>query len=524
MSQRKFYLSGNNDRHLYNIRKTVEKINSFENSVTKINTKDFKSKTVDLKRQLSMGKSLDDILPIAFAYVREVSKRMLNMRHFDVQLIGGIVLHQGKISEMRTGEGKTLVSTLPAYLNALVERVFVITVNDYLSNRDAEWMRPVYEILGLSVGIIKSDMNLKDRKEAYSCDIVYGTNNEFGFDYLRDNMVFSKDEQVQKEQKYAIIDEVDSILIDEARTPLVISGMGENSGSTYKKVNQIVPHLKEQNQDNHTGEFKIDRESKQVFLTESGHEKIENLLFEHKLIKKDASLYDSQNITLMYYVYSALKAHYLFKKNVDYIVKKNQIVIVDEHTGRTMPGRRWSDGLHQSLEAKENVKIQSENQTLASITFQNYFKLYDKLSGMTGTADTEAYEFKNIYNLDVVVIPTNQKNQRIDYPDLIFMSLEEKFNAIVEDIKYCVKKNRPVLVGTVDISTSEYISKILKRHKISHSVLNAKIHEKEAEIIAEAGRPGKVTIATNMAGRGTDIVLGGNIKQAVLKAKKKINS
>ena len=516
--------SSNNEQYLRKVSKIVKKINSYEKSVEKINIKDFKIKTKELKNKLKIDKNLDNILPIAFSYVREVSKRILNMRHFDVQLIGGIALHQGKISEMRTGEGKTLVSTLPAYLNALNKSVFIITVNDYLSNRDAEWMRPVYETLGLSVGVIHNNMNLNDRKAAYDCNIVYGTNNEFGFDYLRDNMVFSKNEQVQKEQKYAIIDEVDSILIDEARTPLVISGTGENNSETYKKINNIIPFLKEKNVNNNIGEFKIDRENKQVFLTESGHKKIEDLLFEYKLIKKNASLYDAENIMLMYYVYSGLRAHHLFKKNIDYIVKKNQIIIVDEHTGRTMPGRRWSDGLHQSLEAKENVKIHSENQTLASITFQNYFKLYDKLSGMTGTADTEAYELKNIYNLDVVVIPTNRKNRRIDYPDLIYMSFEEKLDAIVEDIKDCVLKKRPVLVGTVDISTSEYISRILKKHKIIHSVLNAKMHEKEAEIIAEAGRPGKVTIATNMAGRGTDIVLGGNIKLEISKIKKNRNN
>ena len=511
-----------NERNLIKIKKIVNKINENEDITSKIPTQYFKSKTIKLREEIKNGRTLDDILPIAFSYVREVSKRILDMRHFDVQLIGGIVLHQGKISEMKTGEGKTLVSTLPAYLNALSgKKVFIITVNDYLSNRDADWMKPVYETLGLSVGVIKSNMHFKERKRAYTCDIIYGTNNEFGFDYLRDNMVFSKEEQVQKVQNYAIIDEVDSILIDEARTPLIISGMGENSSHIYKKIKQVVPDLKEQYEGNVEGDFSIDKKNKQIFLTENGHDKTEKLLLKYKLIKENTSLYDTDNINLMYYIYSGLKALHLFRRNIDYIVRKNEIVIVDEHTGRTMPGRRWSDGLHQSIEAKEGIKIQNESQTLASITFQNYFKLYDKLSGMTGTADTEAYELKNIYNLDVVVIPTNKQNRRIDYPDLIYMSLEEKFQAIVDDVKKCVKENRPVLVGTVDITTSEYISKVLSINSIKHKVLNAKIHEKEAQIIAEAGRPGSVTIATNMAGRGTDIILGGNINQETLILKNK---
>ena len=513
-----------NQRNINKIKRILNKVNQYEAIASKIKIEDFKKKTIELKEILRKGQTLDDILPVAFSYVREVSKRILKMRHFDVQIIGGIVLHQGKIAEMRTGEGKTLVSTLPAYLNALNGSIFIITVNDYLSERDAQWMKPVYETLGLSVGVINNRMGYKERKKEYSCDIVYGTNNEFGFDYLRDNMVFSKEEKVQKKQSYAIIDEVDSILIDEARTPLVISGTGENNSTLYKKISEIIPHLSEKTAYKKAGDFKIDTESRQISLTEAGHIKIEELLIGNKLINKESSLYDTRNINLMYYIYSGLKAHYLFKKNVDYIVKRNQIIIVDEHTGRTMPGRRWADGLHQSIEAKENIKINNESQTLASITFQNYFKLYKKLAGMTGTADTEAYEFKNIYNLDVIVVPTNKINKRIDYPDLIYRSLEEKFLHIVNDIKNRVKEKRPVLVGTIDISTSEYISNILKLNKIKHNVLNAKLHEKEAQIIAEAGRPSKVTIATNMAGRGTDIVLGGNFNQEVLSLNKKINN
>src|SRR3990167_2272744 len=440
------------------------------------------------------------------------------MRHFDVQLIGGMVLHQGNIAEMRTGEGKTLVATLAAYLNALPGKgVHIVTVNDYLAKRDAEWMRPLYEFLGLTVRVNLPNMLPQDKQKAYAADITYGTNNEFGFDYLRDNMAFSLADKVQRGACYAIVDEVDSILIDEARTPLIISGAGEESTELYQTINKIIPQLERQEAKEGPGDYSLDEKSKQAFLTEEGHQHIEELFTKAELIGDGESLYDTNNIILMHHLYAALRAHTLFHRDIEYIVQNGEVVIVDEHTGRTMPGRRWSDGLHQAVEAKEGVKINQENQTLASITFQNYFRLYKKLSGMTGTADTEAYEFQQIYGLEVIVIPTHKEMVRMDHPDLVYMSAEEKFSAIVEDIKKVHATGQPILVGTTSIETSEFLSNLLRRDKISHQVLNAKFHEKEAQIIAEAGRPYAVTIATNMAGRGTDIVLGGSL-DAELKA------
>jgi preprotein translocase subunit SecA len=497
-----------NERTIKNLSKIVAEINALEPEISNLDNEQIKHKTTEFKQRYVNGESLEQLLPEAFAIVRETAKRTLNMRHFDVQLIGGIVLHQGKITEMRTGEGKTLVATLPAYLNAITgQGVHIITVNDYLVKRDAEWMRPVYEALGLTVGTVTSDRLSKEEKAAaYQADITYGTNNEFGFDYLRDNMSFSKEELVQGHLAYAIIDEVDSVLIDEARTPLIISGASQETIDLYKQVNQLITNL------NVNSDFTINEKDRQILLTEQGHEHIEQILTQHNLLKDNQGLYEAVNINLMHHVQAALKAHYLFKLNIDYIVRNNEIVIIDEHTGRAMTGRRWSDGLHQAVEAKEGVKIQNESHTLASITFQNYFRLYDKLSGMTGTADTEAYELQHIYDLDVVVIPTNLPLQRKDAPDIIFLTTKEKYAAILEDIKRCVDSNQPVLVGTSSIENSELLSNLLSTHHIKHQVLNAKFHAKEAEIIAEAGRPGTVTIATNMAGRGTDIVLGGNLK------------
>jgi len=453
-------------------------------------------------------------LPEAYATVREAAKRALSMRHFDVQLMGGIILHQGKITEMRTGEGKTLVATLPAYLNALTGYgVHIVTVNDYLAKRDAMWMKPIYDALDLTVGVITSnDMSKEAKIEAYKADITYGTNNEFGFDYLRDNMAFSKEDVVQRGLHYAIVDEVDSILIDEARTPLIISGAGQDNINAYKQINNLIKKLVL------TKDFTIDEKNRHVILTEQGHEKIEAILAQERLIQPGESLYDVANINLVHHVHAALKAHFLFKRDVDYLVRDNEVIIIDEHTGRAMIGRRWSDGIHQAVEAKEGVKIQNESQTLASITFQNYFRLYHKLSGMTGTADTEAYEMQHIYNLEVVVVPTNVPCRRQDLPDVIYLKQEDKFAAILEDIKDCVKRRQPVLVGTSSIENSELLSSLLTKNKIKHQVLNAKFHEKEAEIIAEAGRPGAITIATNMAGRGTDIVLGGNLKAELAQA------
>jgi preprotein translocase subunit SecA len=502
-----------NDRLIKLMGKTVHKINAFEPEIKALTDDELRHKSDEFRTRLASGSALDNILPEAFAVVREASRRTLGLRHFDVQLIGGLVLHTGKIAEMRTGEGKTLVATLPAYLNALTGKgVHIVTVNDYLAKRDAEWMMPIYTFLGLSVGVITSTMIPSERKIAYAADVVYGTNNEFGFDYLRDNMAFNLEDRVQRALHYAIVDEVDSILIDEARTPLIISGQAEQSSKSYDDMNKIAPKLTRQEDKDGPGDYVVDEKTRQVFLSEEGHERLEQLLLKEGLLEEGSSLYDVSNIPLMHHLYAALRANALFMRDVDYIVKEGEIVIVDEHTGRLMPGRRWSEGLHQAIEAKEGVDIKSENQTLASITFQNYFRLYEKISGMTGTADTEAFEFEHIYGLEVVVIPTNQKIQRKDLGDQIYLTATVKYNAIIEDIKQRVSKNQPVLVGTTSIETSEYLSSLLDKAGIPHQVLNAKFHEKEAMIIAEAGRPGRVTLATNMAGRGTDIVLGGNLQ------------
>ncbi len=497
-----------NERLLKQYRKTVEEVNALETKFQALNDEQLTQAYSELKQRPQNGTTLDDLLPECFAIVREVAKRTMGMRHFDVQLIGGMALHHGQIAEMGTGEGKTLMATLPACLNALTgDGVHIVTVNDYLAKRDAEWMSPIYKALGLRVGVVIHDLKNNEKQAAYAADIIYGTNNEFGFDYLRDNMAFTAAERMQRKLSYAIVDEVDSILIDEARTPLIISGADQDSSELYMKIDLIVPSLKLEE------DFTVDEKNKQAFLTEDGHQKVEEMLVEKGLLKPGASLYDAQNISIVHHVYAALRAHSMYKRDVDYIVKDGEVIIVDEHTGRTMQGRRWSEGLHQAVEAKEKVKIQNENQTLASITFQNYFRLYDKIAGMTGTADTEAYEFQQIYGLEVVVIPTNKPRARQDMADLIYLTQEEKFAAIVDDIKSCVERKQPVLVGTISIETSEFLSNLLRKHKIEHKVLNAKFHEQEAQIIAEAGRPGKVTIATNMAGRGTDIVLGGHLDE-----------
>ncbi|MCQ3828011.1 preprotein translocase subunit SecA [Microbulbifer elongatus] len=499
-----------NDRELKRMRKVVAKINALEDEYKALDDAALKAKTDEFRQRLTDGETLDKILPEAFAAVREASDRTLGMRHFDVQMIGGMTLHEGHIAEMRTGEGKTLVATLPAYLNALEGKgVHIVTVNDYLASRDANWMRPVYEFLGLTVGIVVSQQHPEDKKAAYQADITYGTNNEFGFDYLRDNMVLRKEDRTQRPQNFAIVDEVDSILIDEARTPLIISGAAEDSSQLYMAMNKLVPQL-ERGEEGGEGHYTVDEKSRQVEMTEDGHQLIEDLLTRNGLLKEDESLYAPGNLGLLHHVNAALRAHVLFNRDVDYIVQNGQVVLIDEHTGRTMPGRRLSEGLHQALEAKENVQIQSESQTLASTTFQNLFRFYPKLAGMTGTADTEAFEFRQIYGLDVVVIPTNREKQREDLNDLVYLTKDEKLEAIIEDIKYCRDKKAPILVGTASIETSEEMSRLLQKAKIEHQVLNAKFHEKEAQIIAQAGRPGTVTIATNMAGRGTDIVLGGN--------------
>lgn len=512
------FLGSRNQRVLRKLWKTVEKINALEPEISALSDEALRHKTQEFRARLEKGETLDGILPEAFAVVREASKRTLNMRHFDVQLIGGMVLHGGNIAEMRTGEGKTLMSTLAIYLNALPAKgVHVITINDYLAKRDAEWMRPVYEFLGLTVGINLHGLLPAEKQAAYQADVTYGTNNEFGFDYLRDNMVFSFNEKVQRGLNYAIVDEVDSILIDEARTPLIISGAADDSVELYQQINQIIPELKKQTEKEGPGDYSLDEKSKQAHLSEEGHQHVEELLMRIGLLKEGESLYDAQNIVLMHHIYAALRAHTLFHRDIDYIVQHGEVIIVDEHTGRTMPGRRWSDGLHQAIEAKEKVKINQENQTLASITFQNYFRIYNKLAGMTGTADTEAYEFQQIYGLEVIVIPTHKPMVRADLPDFVYMSADEKFAAIITDIQKAHDTQQPILVGTASIEASEHLSNLLKREKIPHQVLNAKFHEKEAQIIAEAGRPGAVTIATNMAGRGTDIVLGGNL-DAELKA------
>ncbi|MBN7277960.1 preprotein translocase subunit SecA [Vibrio cholerae] len=517
-------IGSRNDRTLRRLRKIVKEINNYEPAFEALSDEELKAKTVEFRQRIEQGENLDQLLPEAFATVREASKRVFGMRHFDVQLIGGMVLHGGQIAEMRTGEGKTLTATLAAYLNALPGKgVHIVTVNDYLAKRDAETNRPLFEFLGMTVGVNIPNMPQPAKKEAYQADILYGTNNEFGFDYLRDNMAFRPEDRVQRARFFAVVDEVDSILIDEARTPLIISGPAEDSSELYIRINKLIPLLQKQDKEDSEeyrgdGHFTVDEKSKQVHLTETGQEFVEELLVKNGMMQEGDTLYSPANISLLHHVNAALRAHVLFEKNVDYIVTPDgEVVIVDEHTGRTMPGRRWSDGLHQAVEAKEGVKIQNENQTLASITFQNFFRLYEKLSGMTGTADTEAFEFQQIYGLETVVIPTNKPMVRHDMPDVVYRSEAEKFAAIIEDIKLRVEKGQPVLVGTVSIEKSELLSNALKKAGIKHNVLNAKFHEKEAEIVAEAGKPGAVTIATNMAGRGTDIVLGGSWQAKVEK-------
>ena len=501
-----------NQRIIKEMSRKVAAINDFEKTVAALPDEEFAAKTQELKSRFTAGATLEDLIPEAFAMVREASKRKMGMRHFDVQLIGGMALNAGKIAEMRTGEGKTLMATLPAYLNALSgDGVHVVTVNEYLAQRDSDWMRPVFEFLGLTVGVIKNAQSPDEKRAAYACDITYGTNNEFGFDYLRDNLAFRLEDRVQRKLSFAIIDEVDSILIDEARTPLIISGPAEESTELYIKINTLIPHLVRQKEENGPGDYAVDEKTKQTTLTEDGHAKVEQLMGEIGLLREGESLYDATNIRLMHHLNAALRAHSLYKRDVEYIVRQGEIIIVDEFTGRTMQGRRWSDGLHQAVEAKEGVRVREENQTVASITFQNYFRLYAKLSGMTGTADTEAFEFQQIYGLEVVVIPTHRPMIRKDRSDLVFLSEQDKFNAILEDIQECVKRGQPVLVGTTSIETSERLGDLLATARIPHEVLNAKQHEREAHIVAEAGRPGAITIATNMAGRGTDIVLGGSV-------------
>ena len=502
-----------NQRNLKRMGRMVDLINSAEEQIAGLDDGELAAKTDEFRRRSGEGESPEDLMSEVFAVVRETARRTLDMRHFDVQLIGGMVLYEGKIAEMRTGEGKTLVATLPAYLTAVCGgTVHVVTVNDYLAARDADWMGKIYKFLGLTVGVIVSGQDPESKRSAYACDIVYGTNNEYGFDYLRDNMAFGIEDRVQRSLDFAIVDEVDSILVDEARTPLIISGSTEDSTDLYVKLNQIIPRLVRQHEEEGPGDFSVDEKNKQVFLTEDGHESTETLLLEAGLLDEGSSLYDVGNISLVHHLYAALRAHSLFQRDVDYIVRDRQIVIIDEFTGRMMAGRRWGEGLHQAVEAKEGVPIQHENQTLAAITFQNLFRLYDKLSGMTGTADTEAVEFQQIYGLEVMVIPTNMLMIRDDQADLVYRTQGEKFKAICSGIEHCRDKQQPVLVGTASIETSEYLSGILRQSGIDHEVLNAKHHEREARIIAQAGQPGAVTIATNMAGRGTDIVLGGNLE------------
>lgn len=505
-----------NEREVKRMLKTVNIVNAFEEKMVALSDEQLRAKTAEFKERLAKGETLDQLLPEAFAVAREAGKRVMGMRHFDVQLIGGMTLHEGMIAEMRTGEGKTLVGTLAVYLNALSGKgVHVVTVNDYLARRDANWMRPLYEFLGLSVGIVSAFQPPEEKRAAYASDITYGTNNEFGFDYLRDNMAFSLEEKFQRELNFAVIDEVDSILIDEARTPLIISGQAEDSSKLYIEINRLIPrltqHIEEvEGQVTQEGHFTIDEKSRQVELNEAGHQFIEEMLTQSGLLAEGESLYSSHNLGLLTHVYAGLRAHKLFHRNVEYIVQDGQVLLIDEHTGRTMPGRRLSEGLHQAIEAKENLNIQAESQTLASTTFQNYFRLYTKLSGMTGTADTEAFEFQSIYGLNVMVIPPNKPLARKDFNDLVYLTADEKYAAIIADIKESMTQGRPVLVGTATIETSEHMSNLLKQEGIEHKVLNAKYHEKEAEIIAQAGAPGALTIATNMAGRGTDILLGGN--------------
>ena len=508
----KLVVGSRNDRLIKKKKKQVKKINALALEYEQLSDDALQAKTQEFRDRLAEGEKLDNLIPEAFAAVREASSRVFGMRHFDVQLIGGMILHDGKIAEMKTGEGKTLMATLAAYLNALPGRgVHVVTVNDYLAKRDSEWMGRLYAFLGMTTGVIISQMEHGPRREAYAADITYGTNNEFGFDYLRDNMAFNLEQKVQRDLSFAIVDEVDSILIDEARTPLIISGPTEESTEIYIKANEIIPALKKQESDEQPGDYTVDEKMRQVYLTEAGHECVERLMLERGLMTEGTSLYDASNIRLMHYLNASLRGHVLFKKDVDYIVANNEVIIVDEFTGRIMPGRRWSEGLHQAIEAKEHVAINSENQTLASITFQNYFRLYNKLSGMTGTADTEAFELNKIYGLEVVVIPTHRPMIRKDMGDLVYLTTDEKYVAVADDIRSCVSRGQPVLVGTTSIENSERLSELLKKQGIKHEVLNAKQHEREAHIIEQAGMPGAVTIATNMAGRGTDIVLGGNL-------------
>jgi preprotein translocase subunit SecA len=502
-----------NERLLRTYQRPVREASAFEPKVEALSDAELAAKTQEFRERLKKGERLDDLLPEAFAVVREAAQRTLKMRHFDMQLVGGIALHQGKIAEMRTGEGKTLVATLPAYLNALpAEGVHIVTVNEYLAQRDSEWMGPVFRFLGMSVGVIKNAQTSDEKRAAYACDITYGTNNEFGFDYLRDNLAYRLEDRVQRGLTYAVVDEVDSILIDEARTPLIISGPAEESTELYLRINDLVPRLTRQPKEDTPGDYAVDEKTKQVHITEEGHEHVEALMAEGGLLREGESLYDAANIRLMHHLNAALRAHALYKRDVEYIVRGGEVIIVDEFTGRTMPGRRWSDGLHQAVEAKEGVRVREENQTVASITFQNYFRLYKKLAGMTGTADTEAPEFMQIYGLEVVVIPTHKPMVRKDNPDFVYLTQKDKFAAIVEDIQDCVTREQPVLVGTTSIETSEFLAGLLQKDKIPHEVLNAKQHEREAHIVAQAGRPAAVTIATNMAGRGTDIVLGGNLE------------
>ncbi|HLQ09649.1 MAG TPA: preprotein translocase subunit SecA [Steroidobacteraceae bacterium] len=502
-----------NERLVRGYARAVRAANELEPQIKQLSDEALCERTEEFRKRLKEGTTLDELLPEAFAVVREAAQRTLKMRHFDVQLIGGITLHKGMISEMRTGEGKTLVATLPAYLNALSgEGVHIVTVNEYLAQRDADWMGPVYRFLGLSVGVIKNAQSPQEKRAAYACDITYGTNNEFGFDYLRDNLAFRLEDRVQRTLSFAIVDEVDSILIDEARTPLIISGPAEESTELYLRINELVPRLTRQKEEEGPGDFSLEEKTKQVHITEAGHERVEQLMLQAGLLKEGESLYDPANIRLMHHLNAALRAHALYKRDVEYIVRGGEVIIVDEFTGRTMPGRRWSDGLHQAVEAKEGVRVREENQTVASITFQNYFRLYKKLSGMTGTADTEAPEFMQIYGLEVVVIPTHRPMVRKDNPDFVYLTQSDKFKAIIEDIRECLAREQPVLVGTTSIETSEFLSGLLQKESVEHEVLNAKQHEREAHIVAQAGRPGGITIATNMAGRGTDIVLGGNLE------------
>ena len=500
-----------NDRVIKSLKQSVNQINALEAEIQKLTDEQLADKTTEFKSRYQEGETVDQLLVEAFAVCREASVRVLGMRHYDVQLMGGMILNNNQITEMRTGEGKTLVATLAAYLNALSGKgVHVITVNDYLAERDSQWMGKLYNFLGLSVGVVISTMDYNQKRESYNADITYGTNNQFGFDYMHDNLSFTLEERVQRELNFAVVDEVDSILIDEARTPLIISGQASDSSELYAKINLLIPRMAKVTEEEGPGDYTVDEKSKQVFLTEEGHESAENLLVEAGLLKAGESLYEASNISLVHHLNAAMRAHAIYLKDVDYIVKDDQIIIVDEFTGRTMAGRRWSEGLHQAIEAKEGVQIQHENQTIASITFQNYFRLYNKLSGMTGTADTEAFEFQQIYGLEVVVVPTNKPMVREDRGDLIYLTAAEKYKAVIVDIKDCVSRHQPVLVGTTSVEISEFLSELLKKDKIKHQILNAKQHEREAGVIADAGLPSAVTIATNMAGRGTDIVLGGN--------------